>query len=84
MLGVATGVLFTASLAARTAFSPAGAEAQIFVSMAGIKVAFSSVSTALAGTLLALGGNTMFAIAAALTLATLAYLFIDRCPQPSR
>ncbi|MEN0104553.1 MAG: hypothetical protein AAGC90_16650 [Curtobacterium sp.] len=84
LLGVATGVLFTASLAARAVFSPAGAEAQIFVSMAGIKVAFSSIGTALAGTLLGLGGTTMFAIAVALTLATLAYLLIDRRPQPSR
>lgn len=84
LLGVATGVLFTASLAARAAFSPPGTEAQVFVSMAGIRVAFSSIGTALAGTLLGLGGTTMFAIAVAITLATLAYLFIDRRPQPSR
>ncbi|WFR67505.1 hypothetical protein P9139_02860 [Curtobacterium flaccumfaciens] len=81
LLGVSTGALFTASLAARAAFSPPGAEAQIFVSMAGIKVACSSAGTAIAGTLLGLGGRTMFAIAAALTLATLAYLLIDRRTQ---
>ncbi|MBT2504228.1 hypothetical protein [Curtobacterium sp. ISL-83] len=84
LLGIATGLLFTASLAARAAFSPSGAEAQIFVSMAGIKVAFSSTGTAIAGTLLPLGGTTMFTIATALTLVTLAYLLADRRPQPSR
>lgn len=84
LLGVAMGVLFTASLAARAAFSPPGAEAQIFVSMAGIKVAFSSIGTAVAGTLLGLGGHMMFTMAALLTLATLAYLLIDRAPQASQ
>lgn len=84
LLGVATGVLFTASLAARAAFSPPGAEAQIFVSMAGIKVACSSVGTGIAGTILGLGGRTMFAIAAALALATLAYLLLDRRTQAPR
>lgn len=84
LLGVATGVLFTASLAARAAFSPPGAEAQIFVSMAGIKVAFSSIGTAVAGALLGLGGHALFAIAAFLTLAILVYLFVDRAPQASR
>lgn len=49
--------------------------------MAGIKVACSSVGTAIAGALLGLGGCTMFAIAAALTLATLAYLLLDRGTQ---
>ncbi|PZE29150.1 hypothetical protein [Curtobacterium sp. MCLR17_042] len=84
LLGVATGVLFTAGLAARAAFSPPSAKAQIFVSMAGIKVACSSVGTAIAGTLLDLGGRTMFAIAAALTLATLTYLLLDRRTQAPR
>ncbi len=61
-----------------------GAAAQIFVNMAGIKVAFSSIGTAVAGTLLGLGGHAMFAMAGFLTLATLAYLLIDRAPQASQ
>jgi hypothetical protein len=84
ILGAATGVLFTASLAARVAFSPAGAEAQIFVSMAGIKVAFSSIGAALAGAIIPLGGFTMFAIATAIAVATAIYLLIDRAPQDDR
>ncbi|WP_186317816.1 MFS transporter [Curtobacterium sp. 9128] len=84
LLGVATGVLFTASLAARAAFSPAGAEAQVFVSMAGIKVASSSVGTAVAGALIPLGGAVMFAIAATLTLLTLLTVIVDRRPQTTR
>ena len=84
LLGAATGLLFTASLAARSAFSPAGAEAQIFVSMAGIKVAFSSVGAALAGAILPVGGLAMFAIATAIALVTLAYLFVDRAPRTRR
>ncbi|WP_186322132.1 hypothetical protein [Curtobacterium pusillum] len=52
--------------------------------MAGIKVAFSSIGTAVAGTLLGLGGHAMFAMAGFLTLATLAYLLIDRAPQASQ
>jgi hypothetical protein len=83
LLGAATGILFTASLAARASFSPSGAEAQIFVSMAGIKVAFASIGTAAAGPLLGLGGHMMFAMATVLTLATLGYLLIDRAPQAS-
>lgn len=83
LLGVATGVLFTASLGARAAFSLPSAVAQIFVSMAGIKVAFSSIGIAVAGTLLGLGGHAMFATAAFLTLAILVYLFVDRAPQAS-
>lgn len=83
LLGAATAILFTASLAARASFSPSGAEAQIFVSMAGIKVAFASIGTAAAGPLLGLGGHMMFAMATVLTLATLGYLLIDRAPQAS-
>jgi hypothetical protein len=54
-VGAAASVLFAASLAARSAYSPAGAEAQVFVSMAGIKAAFSPPGAVAAGPLLPLG-----------------------------
>lgn len=77
-LGAATGVLFTASLAARTAYAPHGAEAQVFVTMAGIKVGFSSLGAALVGVLLPLGSTALFAGSALLVLATAAAFVLDR------
>lgn len=84
-LGVVTGVLFTASLAARTAYAPHGAEAQVFVTMAGIKVGFSSLGAALVGALLPLGSAALFAGATLLVLATTAAVLLDRrlAPSPS-
>lgn len=82
-LGVATGVLFTASLAARTAYAPHGAEAQVFVTMAGVKVGFSSLGAALVGVLLPLGSAALFAGATLLTLVTTAVVLLDRRISPT-
>lgn len=82
LLGIATGVLFTASLAARATFSPSGAEAQVFVSMAGIKVACSSIGTGVAGTLLPLGGPVLAGGATVIAVVTLAWLVVDGRVQP--
>jgi MFS family permease len=79
-VGATTGVLFAASLAARAAYSPAGAEAQVFVSMAGIKAAFSSLGAAVAGPLLPLGGPALFLASCAVTAVALAGAMADRRP----
>ncbi|HWS49639.1 MAG TPA: MFS transporter, partial [Microbacterium sp.] len=47
--GILSAVQFASSLAARAEYSPPDARAQVFMTMAGLKVAFSSSGVALAG-----------------------------------
>lgn len=51
LTGMASAVQFTASLAARAEDAPSAARAQVFMTMAGVKVACSSGGVALAGLL---------------------------------
>ncbi|WP_326948515.1 MFS transporter [Amycolatopsis sp. NBC_01307] len=77
-LGVANATSFTATLASRSAYAPEGAQAQVFVTSAGLKVAMAAVGAALAGTASGLGGRALLLGAAAITgLAVLAAL-VDR------
>lgn len=46
-LGVANATSFTATLASRSAYAPEGAQAQVFVTSAGLKVAMAAVGAAL-------------------------------------
>ncbi|WP_309051912.1 MFS transporter [Streptomyces sp.] len=55
LAGTTSAVLFTASLAVRSVYSPPNARAQVFVTMAGLKMAAGSAGTALAGTLVGVG-----------------------------
>ncbi|GAA3897550.1 hypothetical protein GCM10022244_04810 [Streptomyces gulbargensis] len=55
LAGATSAVLFTASLAVRSVYSPPNARAQVFVTMAGLKMAAGSAGTALAGTLVGVG-----------------------------
>jgi hypothetical protein len=55
LAGAANAPFFTATLASRSAYAPPGARAQVFVSMAALKVASAALGTALAGLLAALG-----------------------------
>jgi MFS family permease len=85
LTGAATSVQFAASLAARSSFAPPAARAQIFVTMAGLKVAFSSLGVALVG--LATGIDSRWLLLAATTavLVGAAYMFADaRATSPSR
>jgi hypothetical protein len=77
LLGAATGILFAASLAVRAAHAPDNAAARVFVTMAGIKVAFSSLGAAAAGALLPLGGPALLGLGAVLSAAVLAYAIVD-------
>jgi MFS family permease len=67
LIGVATAVAFTATLAARAKYAPESARAQVFVTSAGLKIALASVGSAVAGVAAGLGGRTLLLVAAAIT-----------------
>ncbi len=58
LAGASNAPFFTATLAARSRYSPAPARAQVFVSLAGVKVAMASAGTALAGAASGAGPRT--------------------------
>ena len=76
--GVAGAVLFTASLAVRSTYSPDGARAQVFVTMAGLKMAGASAGTALAGALAGWGPRVLLAAAASLVAVAALVAAADR------
>jgi hypothetical protein len=78
LAGASTAPFFVATLAARSRYSPAPARAQVFVSLAGAKVAMTSAVTALAGAAGGAGPRTLLAAGAALTLAAAAATVLDR------
>ena len=91
LAGLANASFITATFAARGRYAPPEARAQVFVSMAGLKVAAGSVGAAVAGaTIAATGPRLLLAAAAAVTLgvvlAALADRRLERCqssPKPS-
>jgi hypothetical protein len=78
LAGASNAPFFTATLAARSRYSPAPARAQVFVSLAGAKVAMTSAGTALAGAAGDAGPRTLLAAGAALTLGAAAATVLDR------
>ena len=78
LAGAANAPFFAATLVARGAYAPPGARAQVFVSLAGAKVAAGSAGTALAGAASGLGARPLLAGAAMLTLAGGAVARLDR------
>src|SRR3954463_1552489 len=68
LAGASNAPFFTATLAARARDPPERARAQVFVSMAGLKVATASAGTALAGAVSGAGPRALLAAGAALTL----------------
>jgi MFS family permease len=79
LAGAGGAVLFTATLAVRSDYSPDRARAQIFVSIAGIKMAAASGGTALAGLLVAAHGPRVLLVgSAALTLLAALIATADR------
>ncbi|MFF1302090.1 MFS transporter [Streptomyces sp. NPDC058307] len=74
LAGATNAVLFTASLAVRSVYSPPNARAQVFVTMAGLKMAAGSAGTAMAGTLAGMGPRLVLClnavvVASAVTIA---------------
>jgi hypothetical protein len=84
--GAAASIQFAASLAARSAYSPPAARAQIFVTMAGLKVAFSSLGVALVGLSTGAGSVWLLTASAAVVLVGTIYMFVDhtRALSPSQ
>lgn len=78
LVGAANAPFFTATLAARSAYSPPEARAQVFVSMAGLKVATAALGAALAGTFIDLGPRVLLVSGAVLTLLAAAVTMLDR------
>lgn len=76
--GGAVAPLFAATLAARSRHVPAGARAQVFVTMAGLKMAMASAGSALAGVAAGSGPRPAIAGAALLTLLAVAVVVLDR------
>jgi hypothetical protein len=68
LAGAANAPFFTATLAARSRYAPAAARAQVFVTMAGLKVAAASAGTALAGAAAGLGPRALLGAGAAVTV----------------
>lgn len=78
LAGASNAPFFTATLAARSRYSPPEARAQVFVSLAGVKVAMASAGTALAGAAGGAGPRALLAAGAALTLGAAAATVLDR------
>ncbi|MBW8485373.1 MFS transporter [Actinomadura parmotrematis] len=78
LVGAGNAASFTATLAARAAYAPPAARAQVFVTSAGLKVAVSAAGAALAGTAAGLGGAALLLAAAALAGAAVLLALADR------
>jgi hypothetical protein len=76
--GASNAPFFTATLAARSRYSPKRARAQVFVSLAGVKVAMAAAGTALAGAAAGYGPRILLAAAAAIMVAAAAATGLDR------
>jgi hypothetical protein len=84
LVGASNAPFFTATLAARSRYSPPQARAQVFVSMAGLKVAMAAASTAIAGATISHGPRGLLSVAAAITLLAAATVLLDRRISPQQ
>ncbi|MEU4248905.1 MFS transporter [Amycolatopsis sp. NPDC026612] len=78
VLGLLNATSFTATLTARGSYAPAGAQAQVFVTSAALKVAMAAVGAALAGAASSLGGQVLLLGAAAATGSAVVAAMVDR------
>jgi predicted MFS family arabinose efflux permease len=78
LAGAANAPFFTATLASRSAYAPPEARAQVFVSMAALKVAAAALGTALAGLLSGIGPRPLLFAGALLVLTAAAATVVDR------
>jgi MFS family permease len=78
LVGMLGAPLFTATLAARTTYSPVGARAQVFVSMAGMKIAAAALGSALAGAFAGYGPRLLLVVGGALTVAAALGTVLER------
>ncbi|MEU5261654.1 MFS transporter [Amycolatopsis sp. NPDC021455] len=78
VLGLLNATSFTATLTARGGYAPAGAQAQVFVTSAGLKVAMAAAGAALAGAASGLGGRGLLLGAASTTGLAVVLAWVDR------
>ncbi|MEV5717613.1 MFS transporter [Amycolatopsis mediterranei] len=76
-LGVLNAMSFTATLSARGTYAPASAQAQVFVTSAGLKVTSAAAGAALAGAASGLGGRALLLAAAAATGLAVVAAWVD-------
>ncbi len=84
LAGATNAPFFTATLAARSSYAPANARAQIFVSIAGLKIAAAAAGTALTGSLLGHGPRMLLVLGAVLVGAAVLATTVDRRRWPAR
>ncbi|MFG3101304.1 hypothetical protein ACGFZL_12405 [Streptomyces sp. NPDC048182] len=78
LAGVCNGPFVAATLTARARYAPAGARAQIFVTVAGIKIGAASLGAALAGLLAPLSAGGLLLVTAGATGTAVLYGLADR------
>jgi hypothetical protein len=83
LAGAAQAVLVTASFGVRSTYAPPGARAQVFVSMAGLKVGAGAAGIAVTGRLLSFGSGPVLAGAAGMALLAAGIAVLDRRYRPS-
>lgn len=83
VLGLLNAMAFTATLAARGTYAPAGAQAQVFVTSAGLKVTSAAAGAALAGATSGLGATALMLGAAATTGLAVVAAWLDGKLSPA-
>jgi hypothetical protein len=82
LAGAAQAVLVTASFGVRSTYAPPGARAQVFVSMAGLKVGAGAAGIAVTGRVLSFGPGPVLAGAAGVALLAAGIADLDRRYRP--
>jgi MFS family permease len=77
LAGASTAPYLTATLAARSRYSPPELRAMVFVSMAGVKVAAGSLGSAVAGLVAGLGFRTSLAVSGGVLVLSVAAAALD-------
>lgn len=83
LVGALNAPFFTATLASRAQYSPPEARAQVFVSMAALKVGAASAGAALAGAAMGFGPRVLLIVGTALILVTAMVTVVDRSRRPA-
>lgn len=78
VMGAATAPFVTATFAARNRYSPPEARAQVFVTLAALKITAASGGTAVAGLLVGLGPTLMLLVGGATVLLAVLASIVDR------
>jgi hypothetical protein len=76
--GANSAAMFTATLAARSRYSAPSARAQVFVTMAGLKVAMASAGVVAAGAMIGIGARPLLGISAGVVLLAATGIMLDR------